>query len=146
MFALALGSQVGLRGCPRLRWRTMACVLVLVLFPRVVALLTALLVRLVVRALWGLLVHFVKELYLQATLGAAELEDQLVFWLHQQLGWQATPSPAPQQTMFVAAAEPAPVPPPPPSQPTRPIDLIMVLLLGLTLRRMPVGGVGEVRQ
>ena len=104
----------------------------MVLFPRVIALLIALLVRLLVRAVWSLLINFFNELYVQAALGAADVEDQLILWLHQQLGWQPPPvGPAPA---FLGT-----------SQPTRPVDVLLVFLLGLQFRRLPVGGVGEAR-
>ena len=73
---------------PRLRvdWRLLLLLTVVLLFPRVVALSVALVVRLVLRAVGNLFASLVKELYTQALLTSAELESQLVDWLQEQMG------------------------------------------------------------
>jgi len=123
-------------------------VLALLLFPRVWALLVALLLRLLSKAVLSFAAHFVSELYTQLSFGAAEVEQQLVEWLHWQLGWSPpTATSAPPAYLTNGPLEPtAPAPPAPgPPNPTRPVDIVMIILLGLQLRRQQplVGGVGK---
>ena len=110
----------------------------------------ALLVRLISRAVLSFVAHFVSELYAQLTLGAAEVEQQLVLWLQWQLGWTPpTVTSTPPAYLTNGPTEPpAPTPPAPgPPNPTRPVDIVMIVLLGLQLRRQQplVGGGGEAR-
>ena len=81
---------------PRLRvdWRLLLLLTVVLLFPRVVALSVALVVRLVLRAVGNLFASLVKELYTQALLTSAELESQLVDWLQEQMGMAPPAVPA----------------------------------------------------
>ena len=61
-------------------------VMVAVLFPRIVALVIALVIRLVARAVLSLIVHVFKEVWTQAMMAAAEVEEGIAQWLYVQLG------------------------------------------------------------
>ena len=125
-----------------LNWRTVLAVLVVLLFPRLVALSIAIFFRLMARAVMSLASHVLRELWFQLNATAAELEDALINWLYGQLGF-ANPY---VQPPALIAHDTVPAPPPPPagggqSLPTRPMDLITCVLLVLNLRR-PYGGGG----
>ena len=128
----------------RCRWRTGLAVLLVLLFPKLVALLLALLVKLCVRAVVALLTHVCKELFFQVMSAATDIEDGLVAYLSQQLGLHPAPPPpflangptGPQQPTVGPVAQQ--------TLPTRPFDLVTVVLLVWNLRRgLPAGGVGE---
>ena len=130
---------------PRVTFRTGVLLLVLLLFPRVVALVFALVFRLLSRAAVSFLANVFLEIYQQAMFSAADVEEFLVQWLHQQLGWQTT-TPSPEPVFLAASAQPLPAAPPAAqgqvSLPTRPIDILIVILLGLNLRQQPLLGGG----
>ena len=132
---------------PRLTFRTVGLLLFLLLFPRVVALVLALVFRLLSRAALSFVANVLFEIYQQAMFGAADVEDLLVHWLHQQLGWQ-TATPSPEPVFLTAASQSAPSTAPAAaagqtSLPTRPVDILIVVLLGLNLRQQPrLGGGG----
>ena len=127
---------------PRLRvdWRLLLLLTVVLLFPRVVALSVALVVRLVLRAVGNLFASLVKELYTQALLTSAELESQLVDWLQEQMGM--APPAVPAQLPPPGGA-PTAAAPPPSSLPTRPAEWATIVLLNLfNLRQRALGGGG----
>ncbi|CAE7734383.1 unnamed protein product [Symbiodinium sp. CCMP2592] len=120
---------------------TLAVLLAVFLFPRVWALLIALVVRLLSRALLSFAAHFLSELYAQVVFGAAEVEQQLVEWLQWQLGWPSPAAPPAYLTNGAPTTPPqAPPPPGPTALPTRPIDLLTLLLLALQLRSEKIQG------
>ena len=125
-------------------WRVVLALLVVLFFPRLVALSVALVVRLALKAVVNLTTHLVRELYYQVFQVTAELEEQMVAWLQQQLGFGPTTTPALDGHARADFASPVPVPVPAPS-PARPVDWAALLLLFLNLRqRFVVGGGGEV--
>ncbi|CAE7035325.1 unnamed protein product [Symbiodinium sp. CCMP2592] len=96
------------RHMPQLRWRTIAAALVVLLFPRLCALLLALAVRLLLRAVASLVSSLFQEVWLQVVGAAAEVEQQLVEWLQVQMGFlpALVPSPPP---LLQAVGQPPPV-------------------------------------
>ncbi|CAE7224096.1 unnamed protein product [Symbiodinium sp. CCMP2592] len=70
------------------RWKTLALLGLMCLFPRVVALLLALLFRLFIRGCLALASHVLRELCTQTLALAGELESFIVEWLTLQLGMQ----------------------------------------------------------
>ncbi|CAE7273945.1 rluB [Symbiodinium sp. CCMP2592] len=72
------------------RWKTLALLGLMCLFPRVVALLLALLFRLFIRGCLALASHVLRELCTQTLALAGELESFIVEWLTLQLGMQTT--------------------------------------------------------
>ena len=75
------------RALPRVpRWQFVLALTMVLIFPHLFALLLASAVRLLLRGATHLLANVVKEIYAQTMLTATELEDQLMFWLHSQLG------------------------------------------------------------
>ena len=132
----------------RWKWCLGLIVVTTVLFPRIVALIIALTIRIVCRSVVSLTLHIFKELWTQAFVAAAEVEDSLASWLYEQLGLvvpTVSPAPPPMLSNGVTGG-----PPPGPlvvqPHPTRPVDIVMLVLLGLNLRRAPLmGGVGEAR-
>ena len=132
---------------PGFTWKWWVVAALVLLFPRLVALCAALAVRLVLRALVSLTTHLVKEVYNQALLITADMEEQAMSWLQLQLGFEtAPPLQLPDQA---AAAMAAPAQPGPPAttapHPTRPMDWATLILLILNLRRAHGGG-GEVQR
>ena len=136
------------------KWGAVAILVIILLFPRVMALLLALLVRLVVRACFAVATHFFRELWWQASLVTSELEEALVQWLSFQLGLQTGPIvnvqvAAPTAALPVQHAGPgdnvagAPVA----ALPARPFDFVTWVLLALNLyqnrHRVGVGGLGQ---
>ena len=136
------------------KWGAVAILVIILLFPRVMALLLALLVRLVVRACFAVATHFFRELWWQASLVTSELEEALVQWLSFQLGLQTGPIvnvqvAAPTAALPVQHAGPgdnvagAPVA----ALPARPFDFVTRVLLALNLyqnrHRVGVGGLGQ---
>ncbi|CAE7669804.1 osm1 [Symbiodinium sp. CCMP2592] len=125
------------------RWKTGLAILFILMFPRLVALCLALLVKLFIRGTVALLTHVCRELVQQIMGAANEIEENLITWLSQQLGVRQQPA-AP----LYLTSHPAPPPPPelaPASTlPARPFDLLTVVLLVWNLRRgQPAGGVGR---
>ena len=129
----------------RFNWKTVLAVLVVIMFPRLIALAIAITLRLVAKAVMSVASHVLRELWFQLNATAAEIEEALVDWLYGQLGFVNPYVPPPP--LLTAAASPAPPPPPVTpdgggnSLPARPMDLITCLLLVLNLRR-PYGGGG----
>jgi len=129
------------------RWKWILGILVIttVLFPRIVALIIALTIRLVCRSVVSLTLHIFKEVWNQAFLAAADVEDSLTAWLYEQTGIPSMmPSPPPPllgNTNNGGTTGPSQGSLVVQSHPTRPVDVIMLVLLGLNLRRG--GGVGE---
>jgi len=74
--------QVTQSRLPRLSWRTVLAVLVVLLFPRLIALTIAITLRLVAKAVMNLASHVLRELWFQLNATAAEIEDALVDWLY----------------------------------------------------------------
>ena len=139
---LSWGWQAIRRRMPLKGWRTFLAVLVVLMFPRLIALCIAVIFRLLIRAIMSLCSHLFREVWLQLQNTATELEDALVEWLHVQLGLAGPYVPAP--AMLTTGAPPAP-----PQQqqqggnslPARPMDFVTCVLLVLNLRR-PLGGGG----
>jgi len=135
------------RWLPITRWRTWLILLVVLVFPRVIALILALMVRLCVRGTVAICIHFGREIFYQVTAAAAEVEDSLVLWLSELLmGGPSTLQPP----MLLTDGTQAPAPPPPPGStttalPARPFDCVTLVLLVWNLYRgQPVrGGGGE---
>ncbi|CAE7210922.1 unnamed protein product [Symbiodinium sp. CCMP2592] len=136
------------RWLPLTRWRTWLILMMVLIFPRVIALLLALMVRLCVRGVVAIAIHFGREIFFQITAAAAEVEDSLVLWLSELLmGGPSTLQPP----LLLSDGTPAPAPPPPPpggitnTLPARPFDCVtIVLLLWNLYRGQPVrGGGGE---
>ena len=108
----------------RLTWRTILFAVMVLLFPRLVALTAAVALRLLVKAVVSLLVNVLREVGHQFLGMAHDFEDQIIEWLSFQMGVPSTP------------ATPSP---------TRPVDVVTIVLLFLNLRRPWQGGVGEPR-
>ncbi|CAE7376397.1 unnamed protein product [Symbiodinium microadriaticum] len=128
---------------PSFSVRTVLLLICLFLFPRIIAKLTTLILRLLGRALASLVSNLIQELLSQTLQAATDMEDQVVEWLNHHLGGNSKPVVSLPQSEAVApppAQQPVVV-----SHPTRPVDLLMLLLLGLNLRQQQVGGVGEAR-
>ena len=94
----------------------------------------------------ALAMRIFKELWRQATLAASEVEDHVANWLYEQLGMvmpasETSPPPALFSQAPSVHQTAAPLMQSNPN-PTRPVDWLMVILLGLNLRRPPPGGVG----
>ena len=98
-----------------------------------------LVIRLIGRAVMGLTLQVLKELWAQALLAAVEVEDNFAAWLNVQLGMVMEPPPLLTHAPAVAPQAPATMPQP---HPTRPIDVLIVLLLGYNIR---LGWGGEAR-
>ena len=128
-----------------LRWRTVLAVMFVLLCPKLVALILALVVKLLVRAVVALLTHICKELFEQIMGAVGEIENNLVTWLSHHLGME-TPTSAPLYLTTGQGVQQQPSQPsspvPPSSLPTRPVDLVTVVLLVLNLRRGLPAGVG----
>ena len=135
-------------------WKTLGSLLLLVLFPRLLAFLIVMSVRVLARIALMLSSRLIRELVSQVTFMAADLEANIIDWLYQ--AWMETPSAmealqsapsssscaAPTWTPPSALAGPAA----PTSLPTRPVDfLTLFLLLVQTLRSLPRGWGGWVR-
>ena len=112
--------------------------MLILLFPKVASLIVALMIRFLCRALVGLIATLIREVGGQAMLAAADAEQQLVDFLYVQLGW------GPGTPLFTAEPPVSPPPAPTPAQ-TRPVDLLIVLMLGLNLRQQPLRWGGEAR-
>ena len=114
-----------------------------VLFPRLTALCVSLLMRLVLRAGFAVVSQLFRELCAQLLEVTGAVEAQLVQLLSAQFGMEplgqqfALPPQQPPQANFQ----------PPPMQqphPTRPMDLVTLVLVALQLRQAPgLGWVGE---
>ena len=135
------------RVAPCRLWTFFALALALC-FPRVVALTVALFCKLVIRGMVALIVYFGRELYFQLSVSLAEVENSLVEWLATQLSGggagpppllQAPPGQQQQQQPQQPRLEPGVVP-----HPTRPLDLVTVVLLAWNVYQgLPVrGGAG----
>ena len=123
---------------PSFSVRTVLLLICLFLFPRIIAKLTTLILRLLGRALASLVSNLIQELLSQTLQAATDMEDQVVEWLNHHLGGNSKPVVSLPQSEAVApppAQQPVVV-----SHPTRPVDLLMLLLLGLNLRQQQVGG------
>ena len=134
-----------------LRWRTwLACFLTLC-FLRAVALIIVLACRYFIKGVVALVVYFGRELLSQLALTVHEVEDSMVAWMSSYLHTPTSPlgygsmfsSPVPPER-WDASATPLSAPPPSPetAQPTRPLDVLTVLLLALNLLRGQPGWVG----
>ncbi|CAE7783373.1 unnamed protein product, partial [Symbiodinium pilosum] len=115
----------------RWKWSIFFILGIAVLFPRIVALLIALVIRLIDRAVMGLTLQVLKELWAQALLAAAAVEDNFAAWLNVQLGIVMEPPPLLTHGPAVAPQAPATMLQP---HPTRPIDVLIILLLGYNIR------------
>ena len=125
------------------RWRTGLAALSVLMFPKVVALIIALIIRLWVRATMALLTHVGRELFLQIMSAASDIEDNLVSWLTQQLGGQSAPAPSYLTDGATLHTSP-PATTPTAALPARPFDLVTVVLLVWNLQRgLPAGGGGN---
>ena len=127
----------------RWKWWMIILVMVAVLFPRIVALVIALVIRLVTRAVLSLIVHVFKEVWTQAMMAAAEVEEGIAQWLYVQLDMIVPTEPLqpPLLTNGPAALPSTSAPNAGQPHPTRPVDVLLVLMLGLGLRRPPqIGG------
>ena len=124
-----------------------ALLVVVLVFPKLTALLVAGLVRLALRGCVTLAGALVKELVWQATSLFGELEEAMIAWLGDQLGLQGTSSSSVPLTMslpdgtsqhrhYEHAAQVA--------HPTRPLDIVIWVLLAYNayLQRLR-GGAGE---
>ncbi|CAE6958585.1 unnamed protein product, partial [Symbiodinium sp. CCMP2592] len=133
---------------PRYSWInkwTLLGLMLMVLFPKVTALVFGLMVRLVLRALSALISHLARELFTQILEITGDIEAQLVHFLSVQLG--LTSDWHPPMTMPGAPAPPvypafAPPPAPPAALPARPMDMITLVLVALQLRNAPGLGWG----
>ncbi|CAE7237586.1 unnamed protein product, partial [Symbiodinium microadriaticum] len=94
----------------RFNWKTVLAVLVVIMFPRLIALAIAITLRLVAKAVMSVASHVLRELWFQLNATAAEIEEALVDWLYGQLGFVNPYVPPPP--LLTAAASPAPPPPP----------------------------------
>ena len=83
------------RGYPCGGWWIFILVVVAVLFPRIVALLLSLVIRLITRAFLSLAMHVFKEVWSQAMMAVAEFERGVAQWLYLQLGMIVAVEPAP---------------------------------------------------
>ena len=79
----------------------------------------------------GLTLQVLKELWAQALLAAAAVEDNFAAWLNVQLGIVMEPPPLLTHGPAVAPQAPATMLQP---HPTRPIDVLIILLLGYNIR------------
>ena len=135
------------------RWTWLA-VMVVLLFPKAVALCVVLACRYVVKGVVALIIYFGKELLHQLAMTVHEVEDALVDVLSSYL--QPSPQPLGYGSFLpsVLSGPPlqmgdkpdSPSPPPTPTtevtQPTRPLDVLTVLLLVANLFRGQPGGGG----
>ena len=129
---------------PRFRLHWMVLLAVVLLFPRLVALVLALVIRVTLRGLVSLAMSIIREMYWQALLATAEVEQQLLDRLQGQLGFAREPaSPALPLAVSSGSAPPAP-PPPMTSHPTQPLDVATIVLLLLNLRQPALGGGGGI--
>ena len=135
----------------KLSWRTFALLAVLVLFPRVVALAVTLTLRLVAKAAMHVVWYLFKEMWYQVLLASHEIEDAMVQWLSEQLGY-AGPAPIPN-FYSTPTSPPASLPAgsnsnefrPGTTQtalPTRPWDFLTLVLVVLQVRQQLAGGGG----
>ena len=128
------------------RWKVILFILGLltIFFPRIVALMVVIM-RLECRAVMGLVIHLLKELWTQAHLAATEMEDHVAVWLYDQLGMVLpvghSPSPPPKVTNHVMPPQSELALRAMQSHPTRLVDCIIVIL-GLNLRCRPLVGGG----
>jgi len=137
----------------KLSWRTFALLAVLVLFPRAVALAVTLTLRLVAKATMHVIWYLFKEAWYQVLLASHEIEDAMVQWLSEQLGYGQ------QQAHSTFYSPPASSPPPlptgsnyneqrpgpaPVALPARPWDFLTLVLVVLQVRQQLAGGGGMV--
>eukprot|EP00439_Symbiodinium_sp_Y106_P042420 s322_g5.t1 len=130
----------------RLNLRTLGLLLVVVLFPRLLAFLVAMGVRLVASLLVRLSSRIIRELVMQIALLAADLESQVIDWLYN--AWLEAQ--APTTVVLPLASSPSPPLPsvtsPAPPQtvtvalPARPMDYLTLFLLLLQVLRSWPGG------
>jgi len=135
-----------------LNFRTLGLLLVVIMFPRLLAFLVAMGVRLVASLLVRLSSRIIRELVMQIALLAADLESQVIEWLYN--AWLEAQ--APTTVVLPLSSSPSPPVPsvtsPAPPQtvtvalPARPMDYITLFLLLLqVLRSWPAGWVGWFR-
>ena len=135
-------------------WKNLGSLLLLVLFPRLLAFLIVMSVRVLARIALMLSSRLIRELVSQVAFMAADLEANIIDWLYQ--AWMETPSAmealqsAPSSSSCAAPTWTPPSaltgPAAPTSLPTRPVDfLTLFLLLVQTLRSLPRGWGGWVR-
>ena len=127
-------------------WRTILALVVIMIFPRLFAMVVTLSLKLLLKGFLLLLGRLLRELFLHFSSLAAEMEQQLMDVLQNQL--QSAMQPDFLQPQLVAAPGFAGALPQPQPLPTRPVDGVSVILLLLQFRRGgPVlrggGGGGE---
>ena len=136
----------------RLNFRTLGLLLMVIMFPRLLAFLVAMGVRLVASLLVRLSSRIIRELVMQIALLAADVESQVIDWLYN--AWLEAQ--APTTVVLPLSSSPSPPAPsvtsPTPPQtvtvalPARPMDyLTLFLLLLQVLRSWPNGWVGWFR-
>ncbi|CAE7443412.1 unnamed protein product [Symbiodinium sp. CCMP2592] len=125
---------------PRLSVWTVLLLVCFLVFPRIIAKFATLILRLLGKAMFSLMSNLIQELLSQTLQAATEMEDQVVEYLNLYLGGESKPVASLPQSDAVAT---------PPAQqqvvvahPTRPVDLLMLLLLTLNLRQQQ-GGILE---
>ncbi|CAE7846871.1 unnamed protein product [Symbiodinium microadriaticum] len=156
-----LTSLAGLCAWQVLRWKwTFGALLLLLLWPRLVGLMVAFLMRLIARAFYYVLGRMLKEVLLELRLGivqlltvVSEVELQLVEQLEGLLGISLetahTPAYLTDHTMPASSSAGHATGPTQHQQggnslPARPLEIVQVVLLALLCRRAPgVGGVGN---
>ncbi|CAE7489091.1 unnamed protein product [Symbiodinium natans] len=125
-------------------WKTCAVLLLVLICPRLVALLASMIIRLLCRAMILVLGRVAHELWQEvrmgishASLAVTELELQLVELLESWMGWpNVVPSTAPPyltDPSFVPS--PPPTPAPGASLPARPLEIVHLVLMALLYRR-----------
>ena len=130
---------------PRPEWQkwTLLTLIFVVLFPRLTALCVSLVLRLVLRASLAVVSQLFRELCAQILEVTGNVEAQLVQVLSAQFGMEPFGQPlvvAPRE-LPQAHYQPPPVQQP---HPTRPMDLVTLVLVALQLRQAPgLGWVGE---
>ncbi|CAE7920809.1 unnamed protein product, partial [Symbiodinium necroappetens] len=121
-------------------WGTLALLVMMCLFPRIVALFVAMVVRLVLRGCFVLASHVIKELCAQTFTLAGELEAHMVDWLSGQLSLRtAQPQLPPNFAVPPAGHDPHnnnnnfAGPPAQVALPARPLDFVTWVLLACNI-------------
>ena len=134
----------------RLNMKTLGLLLLVIMFPRLLAFLVAMFVRIVASLLMRLSGRIIRELLTQMALLAADLESQLIEWLYNAWVESQVPTTGMVPMSSSPSVQPSSQPGPPPTVtvalPTRPVDyLTLFLLLLQVLRSWPSGWVGWFR-
>lgn len=134
------------------RWKTMGVVLLLICFPKIVALAISVMVRLVIRAMMALVGRMLsevgrelRELLFQATLVTSSTEESLLHYMESLFETSHPPLMEPPQPTVSTATMSCPPPPAPHPNPPWSFFTCLLVVFQIFLQRLwPLGGAGGV--